>query len=162
MKDSPQGKKCLPPAEKTVYREEKKLLTAQRKKSLPCGEKTDYRVVVNLPYHPQFGGLMCMFLLCMLICTAVLAEGGNCGDGLEWNYDGSTKTLTISYTGTGSGIMTNYGVNEETSPWRDFRGMRSVQINEGVTSIGAYAFYTCFDLTDISIPSSVQSIGEKA
>lgn len=53
VKDSPQGKKCLPPAEKSAYREEKKLLTAQRKKSLPCGEKTAYRVVVNLPYHPH-------------------------------------------------------------------------------------------------------------
>ena len=52
--DSPQGKKCLPPAEKSAYREEKNLLTAQRKNSLPCGEKTAYRVVVNLPYHPQF------------------------------------------------------------------------------------------------------------
>ena len=53
VKDSPQGKKCLPPAEKSAYREEKKLLTTQRKKSLPCGEKTAYRVVVNLPYHPH-------------------------------------------------------------------------------------------------------------
>lgn len=53
VKDSPQGKKCLPPAEKSAYREEKKLLTTQRKKSLPYGEKTAYRVVVNLPYHPQ-------------------------------------------------------------------------------------------------------------
>ena len=53
VKDSPQGKKCLPPAEKSAYREEKKLLTTQRKKSLPYGEKTAYRVVVNLPYHPH-------------------------------------------------------------------------------------------------------------
>ena len=56
VKDSPQGKKCLPPAEKSAYREEKKLLTTQRKKSLPYGEKTAYRVVVNLPYHPQPNG----------------------------------------------------------------------------------------------------------
>ena len=61
VKDSPQGKKCLPPAEKTAYREEKKLLTAQRKKSLPCGEKTAYRVVVNSPYHPQSDGTASAF-----------------------------------------------------------------------------------------------------
>ena len=53
VKDSPQGKKCLPPEENSAYREEKKLLTAHRKKSLPCCEKNAYRVVVNLPYHPQ-------------------------------------------------------------------------------------------------------------
>ena len=53
VKDSPQGKKCLPPLEKSAYRGEKKLLTVQRKKSLPRGEKTAYRVVVKTPYHPH-------------------------------------------------------------------------------------------------------------
>lgn len=53
VKDSPQGKKCLPPLEKSAYRGEKKPLTVQRKKSLPCGEKTAYRVVVKTPYHPH-------------------------------------------------------------------------------------------------------------
>ena len=112
-----------------------------------------------------FGSLMCTVVLCLFMCIAVLAEGGSCGKDLEWDYDGSTRTLTI----TGSGEMDDYvfgsykvGVN---SPWNlsgNSKQIKKVQINEGVTSIGQFAFFGCSNLTNISIPSSVQSIGKEA
>ena len=37
---------------------------------------------------------------------------------------------------------------------------REVEIGSAVTSIGNYAFYFCTDLTSVTIPSSVTSIGD--
>lgn len=37
-----------------------------------------------------------------------------------------------------------------------------VEIPSGVNSIGAYAFYNCFDITEVIIPDSVKEIGECA
>ena len=42
------------------------------------------------------------------------------------------------------------------------RGLESIQIPEGITSIGEYAFASCGALVDFTVPSSVTSIGESA
>lgn len=42
------------------------------------------------------------------------------------------------------------------------RNIRSVDIPQGVTSIGNHAFFYCFDLENITIPQSVTSIGDVA
>jgi len=75
----------------------------------------------------------------------VNADSGTCGDNLTWAYNSGTKTLTIS----GTGEMTNFQNDSSggvTAPWRgsgsDFSGQQgtTVIIEEGVTSIGTYAF----------------------
>jgi hypothetical protein len=64
----------------------------------------------------------------------------------------ATGTLTV----TGSGAMADYN----TTPWYPYRSrITSVVIEEGVTSIGDYAFYECSELTAVSIPDGVTSIG---
>ena len=80
---------------------------------------------------------------------------GTCGENLTWvlTDDG---TLTIS----GSGDMANYDSYSPTAPWYEFRtSVKSVVINEGVTSIGEWTFCGCNNLTSITIPESVTSIG---
>ena len=77
-------------------------------------------------------------------------ESGTTGD-LTWTLDG-TK-LTIS----GSGDMPDYSWD---APWGN--KITEVVIEDGVTSIGARAFFLCGDLNSISIPASVRSIGEDA
>ena len=63
-----------------------------------------------------------------------------------WGYDNGTQTLTIS----GTGAMADY--NSDNQPWKDFRGdITSVVIEDGVTSIGDYAFYGCTSLTSVTI-----------
>ncbi len=92
----------------------------------------------------------------------VRADGGSCGPGLTWSFSGGV--LTIS----GSGDMYDYpehlhgpdSGNELAQPWFHLKpSITSIVINEGVTSIGAGAFWGCNALTSVSIPGSVQRIG---
>ena len=64
-------------------------------------------------------------------------------------------TLTIS----GTGAMKNYDYNDNPSPVYNNSNVKKVVIEDGVTSIGNYAFTYCVSLTSITIPDSVTSIG---
>ena len=101
-------------------------------------------------------------ILIMIPSGAVRADSGMCGPGLTWDFNGSV--LTIS----GSGDMYDYpehlhgpeSGNELAQPWFHLKPyITSIVINEGVTSIGACAFWGCNALTSVSIPSSCQRIG---
>ena len=84
----------------------------------------------------------------------MFAESGTCGENLTWNYEDGA--LTIS----GSGNMTDYAFDNR-SPWDGKRlYISSVVIENGVTSIGDYAFYGCHSLTSVTIPEGVTRIGE--
>ena len=88
----------------------------------------------------------------------VIASGecGANGDNLTWvlTDDG---TLTIS----GSGEMKSYSGFHPTWYYKQEK-MLSVVIEPGVTSIGDYAFQTCWSLASVTIPGSVTSIGSYA
>ena len=90
----------------------------------------------------------------------VVAEG-TCGENLTWTLD-STGTLKIS----GTGAMTDYtdiSNAPSNAPWYSSRSsIKSVIIENGVTSIGDKAFYFCSSLTSVTIPDSVTTIGEWA
>ena len=83
---------------------------------------------------------------------------GTCGENLTWIYDKPTKTMTIS----GTGEMTDYvGCNDV--PWNEIiDSIKVVNINEGVISIGDYAFFNCNNMVSISIPNTIESIGTGA
>ena len=97
----------------------------------------------------------------------VYPTSGKCGDNVSWSYDESSGTLTLS----GSGAMYDYktfdiGKNNftEAAPWMEnyWDRIQSVVVDEGVTTIGNYAFFSSEDLTSVSLPSSLTSIGEQA
>lgn len=81
---------------------------------------------------------------------------GTCGDNLMWGIE--NETLTIS----GIGPMKNYDGDNNKSPWSCRSDITKIIIQNGITSIGDYAFYWCFGLSDVSIPDSVTSIGAYA
>ena len=90
-------------------------------------------------------------------------RGGTCGDpnvnegkNVTWLYNIDTHTLTIS----GTGAMADYE-DANYQPWVDKRDkITSIVIEEGVTSIGNYAFSNFEYVTSsVSIPASVTSIG---
>ena len=92
-------------------------------------------------------------------CDTVLEKGYTywIEDNLTWKLyaDG---TLNIS----GKGAMKDYSYDSNQSPVYNNSNVKKVVIEDGVTSIGAYAFYECSSLTSITIPDGVTSIGISA
>ena len=82
---------------------------------------------------------------------------GTCGEDLTYSFDSSTHTLTIS----GTGAMTNFAKMTD-SPFYKKTEIQSVVIEDGVTTIGQFAFAYCSSLTSITIPASVTRIYAKA
>lgn len=94
-------------------------------------------------------------------------------DSVTWKLSGTKeKGYTLTFSGTGK--MKDFSTHEtddnfvKTEPYRTFNDedicnlITNIVIEEGVTSIGAYAFYTFNGLESIVIPSNVTEIGEGA
>lgn len=83
-------------------------------------------------------------------------DSGTLDTGLTWNLT-QAGTLTIS----GNGAMPDFSTMEE-QPWNTYSSqIRKAVIAEGVTSIGACAFWKC-GLLGAEISPSVTSIGNSA
>lgn len=105
--------------------------------------------------------LTCCLLLMMLpvqVWATDIVDSGYCGgeaneNNVTWSLD--NKGLLII---SGEGDMANYN-DDFVSPWYENRhNVNNVIIEDGVTSIGDFAFYEC-PLTSIIIPDGVTSIG---
>ena len=82
---------------------------------------------------------------------------GSCGQYLSWTLHGSGELVLY-----GSGSMTNYSQGS-AAPWNRYRkDIVSLTVTDGVTSIGDYAFYSCYRLNRVSIAPSVTKIGQNA
>lgn len=77
-----------------------------------------------------------------------------CGDRLFWVLD-EDGCLHIY----GSGKMYDYSLTNP-APWGT--AVKSVDLSEMATSIGAYAFVGCTGLTSVNAPAAVSNIGEYA
>lgn len=101
------------------------------------------------------------------------------GGDLKWTYEGEEEdkdfhkcgeniTWQLSEEGvlslTGNGDMYDYPKTElRYAPWYEERNnIKTIQVNEGITHLGEYAFYDCQNAETISIAESVQSIGKYA
>ena len=81
-----------------------------------------------------------------------VGQEGDCGENLTWKLEDGT--LTIS----GTGDMWNYSW-ENPAPWEG-QGVRTLVLEEGITSVGSYAFkYLRLDSTSLQFPDSLQSLG---
>ena len=103
-----------------------------------------------------------LFFAVATVCSvsSLLAQGGTTGP-LTWNLENGT--LTIS----GEGAMPYYDhpFSElyNSPPWSKYsNSIKTCIIEPGVTSIGNYAFHSCYNLTLISIPNSISSIDNYA
>ena len=89
---------------------------------------------------------------------------GNCGltsANVKYSFDTETGIMTIS--GFGDGIMKSWLDRPGDRPWASFRkDIVKLVIDEGVTLIGAKAFYECSNLTEISLPKSLNFISSCA
>ena len=116
-----------------------------------------------------------LLLLCVAIATIMCAlcfslnaenYSGKCGgegDGSNITWSFNTDTGLLKFEGTGK--MANYGPDGAfPSPWyfNYTNNIRSVEIGEGVTSIGSCAFYRCVNLASAVIPEGVTTLGDSA
>ena len=81
---------------------------------------------------------------------------GTCGEDVIWVWSGDTLTLTIK----GTGNMSDYSA--DSTPWSSHASeMTTIVIENGVTSIGNYAFSES-GVKNVRIPGSVKTIGKSA
>lgn len=80
-------------------------------------------------------------------------KSGQCGDNLTWSFDDKQWLLLI----LGDGEMWDYKT-ETDAPWHNLN-VRAVRIENGVTSIGQFAFSGLYNLADVTLPKSVTAVG---
>ena len=114
--------------------------------------------------HRLLALLLAFVMTVSLLPTVAWATtGGDCsaaGDGsVTWSYDADTTTLTIR----GKGAMADYA-DADGAPWAlERENVKTLVLEEGITSIGDHAFECFYYLTgDIFIPKSVTRIGDYA
>ena len=102
------------------------------------------------------GRVLCFIMLAAMLCSLLsvgIFAAESAGEGIEWSFSGNT--LTIS----GSGEMRDFTEND-TPPWHKHRGeIRTVIIQDGVTSVGNLAFYKYENIVSVTLPNSVKKIG---
>ena len=101
-------------------------------------------------------------LFWLLQGTHATVYEGVCGEHLTWTFDSSTGALVIE----GYGEMNSQRTYEtDTTTWNGkhlYSQIRSVTLPDQLTSIGAWAFASCKNLTQIHIPQGVTHIDESA
>jgi len=106
-----------------------------------------------------------VLLLAIILSFPVEAElkNGKCGENLTYTFDTNTGILKIEGSGAmvHSGGMYDFDAND--LPWSSYSdSILEVVLPEGLTIIGAYAFYGCSNLVHISFPQSVKRISPYA
>lgn len=107
-----------------------------------------------------FALILILSMLLALCPLGAFAEtySGTCGTNVTWSFDSETGVLTISGEGAIAGYQTVSNV-----PWNTYKdSILYVVIEDGVTSVGQYAFTDLSKLTVVIIPESVTKIGSDA
>ena len=86
----------------------------------------------------------------------MLDKSGDLGDNATYEFDSTTGVVTI----TGIGALDDYTGTD--SPFAGNTKITSVEIAEGVTTIGDNMFSGCTGLETVTIPASVAYVGENA
>lgn len=83
-----------------------------------------------------------------------LARGTYGDDGLAWELD---REGTFQIRGTGAMPDAD---KFAAVPWDPYRSqIKKAVVGEGITNIGAMAFYNCENMTEISLPDSIERLG---
>jgi hypothetical protein len=88
---------------------------------------------------------------------------GKCGDNATWSYNSNTNTLTVS----GTGAIYDYDEPYFDQSWFAEAGgtdseVKSIVVEEGITSIGAWAFAPFSLVKSVKLPSTLTAIGDYA
>ena len=109
--------------------------------------------------------LMIIVVFCCSLFFSLSAAGkdvsfsGKCGEDLMWTLNPQTGVLDIQ----GSGAMSDFGWDDEEKvagmPWADYRKyISSVCVHEGVTTIGGRAFFDCWGIMSVYLPTTLKVV----
>jgi uncharacterized repeat protein (TIGR02543 family) len=121
---------------------------------VPAGSTTTYSTAYTSPNNTSAGWRR---------FSNFLPYTGTCGatgheSEVTWIFDPADNSMTIS----GSGAMAGYST-ATSMPWNSIKtNITSVVIEEGVTTIGNYAFYGCSALASVTFPETFSTIGNYA
>ena len=91
--------------------------------------------------------------------AAATVASGKCGDSAKWTLD-AAGTLTISGSGkTWDFIDEDWNAN---APWYDASlrlRIKKVVVEKGITYVGIRAFYDCSEMTSVSLPTTLETMG---
>ena len=111
--------------------------------------------IIKLYFNIQDKKIMRKKLLSLLVLLMTAVSGA-------WAESWPSGDCTVTLSG---GVMTVSGTGAmgDDQPWSSYKSeITSVVIEDGVTSIGNYAFTGCGNLASVSIPASMTSIGPYA
>lgn len=83
---------------------------------------------------------------------------GICGENATWAFDEATATLTISGTGDMYSYYSAAFFGYYLIPWYH-HNIETINIENGITEIGTYAFVGLDTLKSVTIPESITTIG---
>ena len=96
---------------------------------------------------------MCFGLAVPAFAADEPPTSGTCGENLTWALKNGILTIN------GSGTMMEIGAINPPPWYESVDSITSIQIGNGVTSIGENAFEGCYEVTSVTIPNSVTNIG---
>lgn len=81
------------------------------------------------------------------------------GDSYSYQISDDGKTFTVTGTGEIEGYKYNgFSFTNNTEQHENFSSVTSIVIPEGITKLGESAFNECFNVTSISLPSTLETI----
>ncbi len=89
---------------------------------------------------------------------SLYADIGQCGDQVVY-YLSNTGTLTIEGEGP---MYDDYDEDMNRIDWSGWSDVKTAVVREGVTDLCDWAFYDCGELTSVTLPKSLKTIGEHA
>ncbi len=103
------------------------------------------------------------FLTCLMLATffsaGVSAKTYSGSDGnISWSIDLNSAHMTVS----GSGDMTDYVNYSDLSYSKLLPVVKTLVVENGITSVGDCAFMYAYNLESVSLPDSIKTIGQSA
>jgi len=99
--------------------------------------------------------LLLILNLCPVVPLGAVTASGELTDTMSWSLDNGTLTIT------GTGEMPDYA--SYNAPWHSYVDqITSIQVENGVTKLGNYAFTDLNKAVSVTLPDSLTSIGETA
>ena len=131
--------------------------------SVGCDALTTINYAGTTSQWKRISSTLSLPLATKVVCTngtITPTLSGKCGKNVSYSIS-DDGVLTIS----GTGAMNNFTYKSDISdcPWHGVRyALKKIVVEDGVTSIGSYAFSFDLSVTDVTLPSSLKTIGRNA